>query len=181
MKIYLLLPLAVSAACLLYVWFANRRSVCHSALWPKGMRLSGPVERPDVEFDGELLLACAGSFGSIRCRTLRIARGADVSATAVHADRVIVDGRLRGVASLAAECVITVRGELYADDVRSPRIRLKKTARAVVLTIPRTCRLERHPDAQVKGFFADLEEAMAVDYVRRLKSGDAPLASMASG
>ena len=180
MKLYVLVPLAVSAACLAYVWFANRRSVCHSALWPKGMRLAGPVEQPDVEFDGELFLACAGSFGSIRCRTLRVARGADVQATRVHADRVIVDGRLRGVASLVAERVVTVRGELYADDVRCPRIRLKKTARAVVLTVPRGARLERHPEAQVKGFFADLEEAMAVDYVRRLKNGETPLASLAS-
>lgn len=174
MKLYVLLPLAVSAACLAFVWLANRRSVSHSALWPKGMRLAGPVERPDVEFDGELFLSCAGRFGAIRCRTLRVARGADVEAVSVSADRVLVEGRLRGVASLAAEKMLVVRGELLADDVRAPRIKLCKTARAVVLTVPRACRLQRHPDAQVKGFFSDLDEAMAVDYVRRLESREAP-------
>lgn len=180
MKLYVLLPLAVSVACLVYVWFANRRSVCHSALWPKGMRLSGPIDRPDVEFDGELLLACAGKFGDIRCRTLRVARGASVEATSVHADRVVVDGILRGVNALLADKVLTVYGELYADDVRSPLVKLKKGSRAVVLTVPRAAKLQRHPEAQVKGFFADLDEAMAVDYVRRLKNGDATLASLAS-
>lgn len=173
MKLYVLLPLAVSVACLVFVWFANRGGVLHSALWPKGMRLAGPVEHPDVEFDGELFLACAGRFGAIRCRTLSIARGADVEAGSVVADRVLVEGKLRGVASLAAEKLLVVRGELYADDVRAPRIKLCKTARAVVLTVPRVCRLVRHPKAQVKGFFSDLDEAMAVDYVRRLESHEA--------
>jgi hypothetical protein len=176
MRLYVLLPLAVTAACLAFVWFSNRRSVFHAALWPKGMRLAGPVESPDVEFDGELFLACAGRFGAIRCRTLRIGRGADVEAASVVADRVLVEGKLRGVASLAAEKMLVVRGELYADDVRAPRIKLCRSARAVVLTVPRVCRLERHPEAQVKGFFSDLDEAMAVDYVRRLESREAPTA-----
>lgn len=176
MKLYVLVPLAVTAACLVFVWLANRRSVCHSALWPRGMKLSGPVERPDVEFEGELLLACAGRFGVIRCRTLHVARGAEVEAISIAADRVVVDGKLSGVASLAAEKVLVIRGELLADDVRAPRIQVRKDARAVVLTVPRECRLERHPDAQVKGFFADLDEAMAVDYVRRLDRREAPTA-----
>jgi hypothetical protein len=179
MKLYVLIPLAVAAACLLYVWLTNRRTVTHSALWPKGMRLAGPVEQPDVEFDGELLLACAGSFGAIRCRTLRIAAGADVSAKSIAASRVRVDGTLRGVASLAAESSLVVRGQLFADDVRSPRIKLTATSKATVLTIPRQCKLDRHPSAQVKGFFVSLEEAMAVDYVRRLESLDATQPSAA--
>lgn len=172
MKLYILVPLAVSAACLLYVWFANRGSAVHSALWPKGMKLAGPVERPDVEFDGELLLACAGSFGAIRCRTLRIAAGADVSAASIAATRVYVDGTLRGVASMTVENALVVKGELLADDVRAPRIKLTASSKATVLTIPRQCKLDRHPEAQVKGFFASLDEAIAVDYVRRLESLD---------
>lgn len=173
MKLYVIVPLAVAAACVLYVWLANRRSTAHSALWPEGMKLAGPVERPDVEFDGELLLACAGRFGAIRCRTLRIAAGADVEASSIAANRVQVDGTLRGIASMVVESSLVVRGELLADDVRAPRITLAAKSKATVLTIPRQCKLKRHPDAQVKGFFASLEEAMAVDYVRRLESLDA--------
>ena len=63
---------------------------------------------------------------------------------------------------------LRVRGELYADDVRAKRIRLHAGARAVVLTVPRDALLERHPNAEVKGFFADLDEAKAVDSMRRL-------------
>ena len=180
MKLYVLIPLAVTVASLLAIWFVNRRAVCHSALWPKGLSLSGSVDRPDVSYDGELFLACAGGFGTIRCRTLRVARGADVEANTVEAETVLVEGRLRGVASLAAARHVAVRGELFADDVRTPRVRLFAGASAVVLTVPRDARIDRHPGAQVKGFFADLDEAMAVDYVRRLKQAEAPFPGLPS-
>jgi hypothetical protein len=172
MRLYILVPLAVATLSLLAVWFVNRRVVCHSALWPKGLTLSGPIERPDVAFDGELVLACAGTFGQIRCRSLQVLRGADVEATSVIAGSVSVVGRLRGVASLTAEKSVVVRGELYADDVRAPKIRLLATSRAVVLTVSRQAKIERHPAAMVKGFFTDLDEARSVDYVRRLDRVD---------
>lgn len=172
MKLYVLAPLLVACACIAIIWLSNRRAVCFAALWPKGLLLSGPVDQPDVVFDGEITLACAQRFGAIRCRTLRVLRGADVFAGSVEAETVIVDGRLRGVRALSAAKRLLVRGELYADDVRAQRIRLHAKARAVVLTVPRDARIERHPEAEVKGFFADLDEAKAVDYVRRLKGAE---------
>lgn len=158
MRLYVLAPLGVTALCLLWIWFANRRPRITGAIWPDGMRLSGAVERPDVEYEGDLVLACDANFGRIRCRVLRIARGADVTATSVEAMRVRIDGRLRGVARIAAARRLLVRGELRADDVDAPRIRLTAGARATVLTVAGNARIERHPKAEVKGFFNDLDE-----------------------
>ena len=180
MRTYVLLPLLVSCVSLVAIWFVNRRGWISSALWPKGMGLSGDVACPDIAFDGELVLGCTQAFGTITCRSLRIARGADVSATHVKAGSVEVDGRLRGIETLVAERRLEIRGELFADDVRSPRIRIAKKSRAVVLTVTGASKIDRHPEAEVKGFFADLDEAMAVDYVKRLKSSHAPAAALSS-
>ena len=180
MRTYILLPLLVSVVSLIAVWFVNRRGWISAALWPKGMGISGDVDRPDIAFDGELVLGCAQSFGTITCRSLRVAAGADVHATHVKAGSVQVDGRLRGVETLVAERRLDIRGELFADDVRSPRIRIEKRSRAVVLTVTGPSKIDRHPDAEVKGFFADLDEAMAVDYVRRLKSSNPPATAVSS-
>jgi cytoskeletal protein CcmA (bactofilin family) len=171
MRLYVLVPLAVSALCLLYVWIANRRARVGGAVIPQGMLLSGDVESPDLQYDGDVVLGGTHAFQSIRCRRLRIARGADVSVRAVEAGRVSVEGRLRNVKILTAAKLLEVRGgELRVDDVRAPKIVIDKNASAVVLTVTGTTRLVRHPAAEVKGFFADLDEAVGVGAMTRLNA-----------
>lgn len=167
MKTYLLAPLVLSTLCLLWVFIANRRPQMTGALWPKGLTLSGSVSRPDLQYDGDVVLACSGSFGAIRCRSLRIAKGADVAAIAVEAAKIRIEGRLAGVKSLAAGKRLTVSGELRADDVRAPRITLRAKARATVLTVTGETLIERHPKADVKGFFAGREEMADAGVLRQ--------------
>ena len=167
MKTYLLAPLVLSALCLLWVFVTNRRPRMSGALWPKGLTLSGSVSRPDLQYEGDVVLACSGSFGTIRCRSLKIAKGADVGALAVEAAKVVVDGRLSGVKTISAGKRLTVVGELRADDVRSPRITLCAKARATVLTVTGASRIDRHPKADVKGFFTGREEMKDAGVLRQ--------------
>lgn len=167
MKTYLLAPLVLSMLCLLWVFIANRRPQMTGALWPKGLTLSGSVSRPDLQYEGDVVLACSGNFGTIRCRSLKIARGADVGASAIEAAKIVIDGRLTGVKSIAAGKRLTVLGELRADDVRAPRITLKAKARATVLTVTGESLIERHPKADVKGFFTGREEMADAGVLRQ--------------
>lgn len=171
MRIYVLIPLVVSTLCLLWIWFANRHPRIAGALIPNGLVLSGRVECPDLQYDGDVVLGGTHAFQSIRCRRLRIARGADVVVRTIEAGRVTVAGRLRGVKSLtAAKRLEVLGGELRVDDVRAPKIVIDKHACAVVLTVTGATKLSRHPAAEVKGFFADLDEAVAVGAMTRLNA-----------
>jgi hypothetical protein len=172
MRSYVLLPLAVSAVCALWIYLANRRPRVGGFVWPAGMEVGGGGSWPVLEYDGDVVLGCAQSFALIRCRTLRIAAGADVVARVVEAGRVIVNGRLRGVTSLTADRRLEVRGgELSVDDVRSPRVVVDRRARAVVLTLTGPCKVVRHPGADVRGFFSDLDEIAPRVAARRTRRG----------
>ena len=171
MRLYVLFPLAVSSLCLLWVYIANRRARIAGAVIPQGMLLSGDVDCPDLQYDGDVVLGGTHSFQSIRCRRLRIARGGDVSVRSIEAGRVTIEGRLRSVKVLtAAKLVEVIGGELRVDDVRCPKIVVDRHASAVVLTVTGTTKLIRHPAAEVKGFFADLDEAVAVGAMTRLNA-----------
>jgi hypothetical protein len=167
MKLYLIVPLALVALSALWVWIVNRRPTLSGALWPKGMTLGGEVDCPDVSYDGDLVLGCSGRFGAIRCRSIEIARGADVSVRSIEASWVKVRGRLKGVKQLAAGRRLLIRGELKADDVQSPRIVIGPKANATVLTVTGTSRIERHPKAVVKGFFDGASEIFDVGLSRQ--------------
>ena len=158
MKLYVVVPLVVSALCLVWIWIANRRPRLAGALWPKGMSLHGSVERPDVTVDGDLVLGCAGRFAAIHCRVLTVARGAQVSAETVEAAEIRVEGALETSGRVAAGRALRVTGTLKADDVQSPRIVLAAGAAATVLTVTGKTKIERHPKAVVKGFFETPDE-----------------------
>jgi hypothetical protein len=151
---WVLAPLGVLVACALWVWLANRRPRVGGLVWPEGFALGGEIARPDIDYDGTVVLAGGVSFGTIRCRSLVIARGADVTADSVDAVRVKIEGALDVTASLVARKRLDVRGSLNADEVIAPRIRLQKRARATVIVAPGNPKIDRHPDAVVKGFFA---------------------------
>jgi len=161
-KLYVVVPLVVSSLCLAWIWLANRRPRLAGALWPKGMSLHGGVDRPDVTVEGDLVLGCAGRFASIHCRTLTIARGAQVTAEQIEAAEVRVEGALETTGRVAAGRVLRVTGRLKADDVQSPRIVLAKGACATVLTVTGKTRMDRHPKAVVKGFFETQDELKLV-------------------
>lgn len=162
-------PLGVALACLLITWLLNRRPKLTGVSWPGGLALGGSLERPDLDYDGDVVLGGTAAFGTVRCRRLLIARGADVDIETVEAARVRVDGRLTGVHELGAGKRLEVCGELVADAVVSPRIILRKRCRANVLTVGATTRLDRHPLADVKGFFTDGDELHRAGLARRGK------------
>lgn len=158
MNEWVLAPLGVLVACALWVWAVNRRPRVGGFVWPTGLALSGPVLRPDVVYDGSVVLGADADFGSIRCRTLVIARGADVRAAKVEAARVRVEGTLAVAETLTVRKRLDVSGDLEADEVQAPRITLRKHARATVLVVAGSPRIDRHPDAVVKGFFSERGE-----------------------
>lgn len=162
-------PLGVALACLLVTWILNRRPKLTGVSWPGGLALAGSLERPDLDYDGDIVLGGNAAFGSVRCRRLLIARGANVDIESVGAARVRVDGRLTGVQQLGAGKHVEVRGELVADAVVSPRILLRKHCRANVLTVGARTRIDRHPLADVKGFFTDGDELQRAGLARRGK------------
>lgn len=158
MNEWVLAPLGVLAVCGLWIWAVNRRPRVGGFVWPVGLSLSGPVLRPDVDYDGTVVLGAEADFGTIRCRELVIARGADVSVARVEAARVRVEGTLSVAETLVARKHLDVSGELAADEVSAPRITLRKDSRATVLVATGNPRIRRHPDAVVKGFFSDRGE-----------------------
>lgn len=160
-------PLGVALACLLITWLLNRRPKLTGVSWPAGLALAGSLERPDLDYDGDVVLAGAARFGTVRCRRLFVPRGADVIIETVVAARVRVDGRLTGVHELGAGKRVEIRGELVAEAVVSPRIMLRKRSRANVLTIGAATCIDRHPLAEVKGFFTDGDELQRAGLARK--------------
>lgn len=154
MNEWVLAPLGVLAVCVAWIWLVNRKPRVGGLVWPAGLALAGPVLRPDVDYDGTIVLGAAADFGTIRCRALVIARGAEVSAARIEAARVRVDGSLSVTETLVARKRLDVAGDLEADEVCASRIRLRKRARATVLVVSGEPRIKRHPDAVVKGFFS---------------------------
>lgn len=171
MKTYALVPLAVSFLCLAWVWFANRRPRITGALWPSGFEVSGDLARPDLEYDGDVVLACDGRFGEVRCRSLRIARGARVRTASVDAARVHVDGHLDVDGALAVRKRLVVGGVLQAQEAQAPRIDLGAGSRSTVLKVRGKARIERHPRAVIKGFFGEEDDLHAL---RPAESASAP-------
>jgi hypothetical protein len=153
-----LIPLAVSGLCFLWVWLANRRPRMSGVSWPKGFELSGRLKQPDLFYPADVVLGAEGRFGIIQCRSLTIAKGAEVVAEKVVCTRLRVDGVLRGVEELTSAKRLDVRGELKADRLRCPKVRLFAASRTTVLTVTGPARIERHPKAVVKGFFDDPSE-----------------------
>lgn len=169
MRLYVLLPLAVSALCLAWIFFTNRFARVGGAVIPDGLVLCGDVVRPVLQYDGHLVLGGTHGFEAVRCRSLRIARGAHVRAGKIEAGRVLVEGALSGVRSLSAAKILEVRGgDLQVDDVQAPLVRVDARGKAIVLTVSGESRLVRHPRADVRGFFANLDEAVAVGAAARL-------------
>lgn len=158
MNEWVLAPLAVLAACAIWIAFVNRRPRVGGLVWPAGLSLSGPVLRPDIEYDGTVVLGANADFGKIRCRSLVIARGADVSVGQVDASRVRVDGILSVAETLVARKRLDVRGAFTADEVTAPRIVLRKRSTSTVLVANGSPAIKRHPDAVVKGFFSERGE-----------------------
>ena len=154
MNEWVLAPLGVLVICAAWIWLVNRRPRVGGFVWPAGLALSGPVLRPDIDYDGTIVLGANADFGAIRCRMLVIARGADVSAAKIDAVRVRVEGTLSVTETLVARKRLDVAGVLEADEVCASRIRLRKRARATVLVATGDPRIHRHPDAVVKGFFS---------------------------
>jgi hypothetical protein len=162
MKAYIVVPLAVAALCAIWTWLENRKTRVYGAMIPDGLRLTGQMDRPDLDYDGSLVLGGTHRFETLRCRRLHIAPGADIHASVVEAGRVIVEGALRGVRSLIVgrNLRVTREGTLRVDDILSPVIHLDKCSSTIALTVTGPTRLYRHPHADVKGFFATREEAV---------------------
>ena len=150
-----LIPLGVFALCVAIAWLLNRRARAAWLLWPRGLELTGPITRPDLSFDGDVVLGADQRFGTIQCRRLSIARGATVLAHRVIAVRVVVDGALETTDAVQAARRLDVRGRLEADSVRCPRVTLHAGSRATVMTLTGNTRLHRHPKAVAKGFFEE--------------------------
>lgn len=161
MNEWVLAPLGLLALCAAWVLFVNRRPRVGGVVWPEGMTLTGPVTCPDLAYDGTVVLGANVELGVIRCRTLVVARGVEVGARRVEAGRVRVEGTLLVDEVLAAAKLVDIAGELEADEVQAPRIRLRKRARATVVVVPGKPRLVRHPAAHVKGFFSSRSELPA--------------------
>jgi hypothetical protein len=159
---WVLAPLGVLVACALWVYAVNQRPRVGGFVWPVGLALSGPVLRPDIDYDGTVVLGAEADFGAIRCRVLVITRGADVTATKVEAARVRVEGTLAVADLLVARKRLDVAGVLSADEVCAPRITLRKSSRATVLVVSGDPKIRRHPGAVVKGFFSERGEMPAV-------------------
>ena len=158
MNEWVLAPLGVLIACALWIAFVNRRPRVGGLVWPEGLSLAGPVLRPDVDYDGTVVIGASADFGKIRCRMLVIARGADVSVGHVDAARVRVDGTLAVAQLLVARKRLDVNGVFSADEVTAPKIRLTKRAIATVLIVTGSPKIKRHPGAVVKGFFSERGE-----------------------
>ena len=158
MNEWVLVPLGVLAACAIWIAFVNRRARVGGVVWPAGLSLAGPVLRPDIEYDGTVVIGANADFGKIRCRSLVIARGADVSVGHVDASRVRVDGTFSVAELLVARKRLEVRGQLTADEVTAPKIVLRKKSESTVLIANGAPRIKRHPDAVVKGFFSERGE-----------------------
>lgn len=154
MNEWVLAPLGVMVVCAAWIFFVNRQPRVGGLVWPAGLALAGPVLRPDIDYDGTVVLGADAGFGSIRCRALVIARGADVTAAKIDAVRVRIDGSLSVTETLVARKRLDVSGDLQADEVCASRIRLRKRAKATVLVVTGDPRIKRHPDAVVKGFFS---------------------------
>lgn len=167
MNTWILAPLGVALFCLLVTWFVNRRPRLTGVLWPKGMVLSGSIERPDVAYDGDIVLGTEGKFGTIRCRRLLVARGSEVSVRRIEAARVRVDGKLAGVRTLAVGSRLEVNGELKAEDLQCPKIVLTAGSRSMVVTVTGAHKIVRHPKAEVKGFFEDVNEMVDAGVIKR--------------
>ena len=160
---WVLAPVGVFLACAAWVLFVNRRPRVGGLVWPAGLSLAGPVLRPDLVYDGHVVLGGAADFGAIRCRSLVVTRGAEVSAASVEAGRVRVEGSLSVRRTLTVKRKLDVAGTLEADEVEAKRILLRKRARATVLVAPGEPRIDRHPDAVVKGFFSTRAELPSPD------------------
>lgn len=169
-RTWTLWPIAVSAICFLWIWIANRRPRIAGLVWPKGVELDGALARPDLTYASDVVLGCDASFGTIQCRTLVIARGAEITADVVVALRIRVDGKLTLRESLTAGKRVEVRGELRAEAIRAPRIVLGPRSKTTAITVAGKPRIDRHPAASVKGFFEDREEIAFDD----TKISDAP-------
>ena len=151
-------PLAVSAGCFLWIWIANLRPRVSGVVWPKGLDLGGKLACPDLSYTSDVVLGCSGRFGTIQCRTLVIARGAEIVADSVVALRVRIDGELTVRDSLTAAKRVEVRGVLATEALRVPRIVLRARSRTTAITVSRGARVDRHPRAIAKGFFENREE-----------------------
>ncbi|HVO31671.1 MAG TPA: hypothetical protein VMV18_13080 [bacterium] len=161
-----LAPLAVAALCALWIWIVNRRPRLAGMVWPSGAELGGALARPDVSYPGDVVLGCDGRFGTIQCRTLVIAAGADVRADLVVALRVRVDGALQLRQSLTAGKRLEVRGVLRAEEIHAPRIVLRARSRTTAITVAGHPRIDRHPAAVMKGFFEHRDEIAHDDRTR---------------
>lgn len=162
MRLYILLPLALAAASTLWIWLRNRHPRIQGAVLPGGLVLAGEAGHPVLEYDGDVVLGGEQRFEEIRCRSLLVSDDAVVHAATVEAARVRVDGRLAGVRALRATRALAVEGELSAEGVSAPRVTIGRRARAMVLTVSGVTRLVRHPSADVRGFFASFDEAVAL-------------------
>ena len=167
MRVWLLAPLGVAFLAFLWTWLANRRPRLAGALWPEGLTLGGSVTEPDLSYEGDLTLGAKGRFGTVRCRTLLVARGADVVAERVEAAAVYVEGRLAGPRLISAGRRVQVSGELCAEEVACPWISITRRGKATVLTVTGATRIERHPKADVKGFFGGSDELARAGLLRR--------------
>ncbi len=170
MNTWILAPLGIAALCLLVVWIVNRKPRLSGVLWPTGMVLGGSIERPDVAYDGDIVLGAEGKFGTIRCRRLHVAKGSEVSIRRIEAARVRIDGRLFGVRMLAVGKTLLVNGELKADDLQCPTIILAAGSKSMVVTVSGHHKIKRDPKAEVKGFFSDIMEMDSAGVTKRSSS-----------
>ena len=161
MNEWVLAPLGMLVLLTAWVLFVNRRPRVGGLVWPEGLALSGAVHCPDLVYDGHVVLGANAEFATIRCRTLVVTRGIEVTARVIEAARVRVEGTLLVDESLVATKVVDVRGELEAEEVRAPRIKLRRKSRATVVLVPGKPRISRHPAAMVKGFFSTRAELPA--------------------
>lgn len=157
-RTWTLIPLAVFAVCAAWVWILNRRPRLRGMVWPKGVDLGGSRARPDLSYAADVVLGCDARFGTIQCRTLVIAAGAEITADVVVASRVRVEGRLSVRNGLTAGVRLEVRGDLRAEEVKARRIVLRAGSRTTAITVLGNPRIRRHPQAQVKGFFEHRDE-----------------------
>lgn len=154
MNEWVLAPLGVLAVSVAWVLFVNRKPRVGGLVWPDGVTLGGSTDTPDVAYDGNAVIGGVVELGAVRCRSLVIPRGADVTARRVECARLRVDGTLTVEETLIAARRIEVRGTLEADEAQSKCIVLRKGSRARVMVAPGAPRIDRHPEADVKGFFS---------------------------
>jgi cytoskeletal protein CcmA (bactofilin family) len=142
----------------LYHLWASRRQEFDTVVLPSTMRFDHGTTVLSIQNDKDVSVNCVVKFDHLVCRNLHVGPKGSLEGRLIQAERILVEGELKGVEHVVARVEVVNRGGIEAILIDTPRLTLERRSMSVIQIVPKETEVARKRGAQTRGFFSSADE-----------------------